>query len=81
MSNLLRVILTYKNPSKYEMVQLTNLLYTGTSLSDQQIYIAAPETNIRYFSYKRLDNIKLSHALSLNDITPEFLEKIKEKLK
>jgi len=81
MSNLLRVVLTYKNPSKYEMVQLTNLLYTGTSLSDQQIYVAAPETNILHFSYKRLDNIKLSHALSLNDITPEFLEKFKEKLK
>ena len=79
MSNLLRVILTYKNPSRYEMVQLTNLLYTGTSLSDQQIYIAAPETNILHFSYKRLDNIKLSHALSLNDISPEFLEKFKNK--
>jgi len=78
MSNLVRVILTFNNPSKYELVHLLNVIYTGKSLSEQQIFIASPVTDLLHYSSDRLENIKLIHELSLNDISPEFLKKFRE---
>lgn len=74
MSNLVRAILTFNNPTKIEMLHLTNLIYRGISLTDQSIYIASPSTNLLHYSNDRLENIKLTHALSLNDISPEYIK-------
>lgn len=75
MSNLFRAILTYHNPTKLDMLHLKNLIYRATSISDQQIYIASPPTNLLYYSSDRLHNIKLTDALNQNDISPEFFIK------
>jgi hypothetical protein len=47
MSNLVRVILSFKNPKKLEFLHLSNLLFTAESLTDQQIYIATPPTEFK----------------------------------
>ena len=74
MSTLVRAILTFNNPTKIEMLHLTNLIYKGVSLTDQSIYVASPPTNLLHYSNNRLENIKLTHALSLNDISPEYIK-------
>jgi hypothetical protein len=74
MSNLVRAILTFNNPTKIEMRYLTNLIYRGVSLTDQSIYIASPPTNLLYYSNNRLENIKLTQGLSSNDISPEYIK-------
>ena len=81
MSNLVRVILTFRNPSKIELLQLSNVIYRGKSLSDQQIFIASPATDLIHYSYERLENLHLIHALSLNEISPENIKKFKENYK
>lgn len=78
MSNLVRVILTFRNPSKYELIQLSNVIYKGASLSEQQIFIAAPDTNLIHYSYERLENLHLIKALGLIEISSENLKKFKE---
>jgi hypothetical protein len=40
--------------------------------------IISPDYKIIHYSNNRLENIKLSHALSFPEITPEFCEKFKE---
>ena len=74
MSNLVRAILTFNNPTKIEMCHLTNLIYRGVSLTDQSIYIASPPTNLLHYSNNRLENIKLIQGLSSNDISPEYIK-------
>ena len=78
MSTIIRAVLTFKNPTKSEFIPLTNLLWQGTSLIDQQIYIAVPETKLIHYSFNKIDNLKLVHSLSLNEITPEFISKLQE---
>ena len=78
MTTLVRAILTFNNPSKYEFLKLNNLIWSGHSLTDQQIYIAAPSTNLIHYSANRLENIKLSHHFSLNDISEEQLKIFKK---
>jgi len=78
MSNLIRIILTYRNPSPAELIYLSNVIYTGKSLSEQQIFIAAPETNLIHYSYERLENLHLIRSLTFNKISPENLKKFKE---
>jgi len=79
MSTIIRAVLTFRNPQKLEFIPLTNLLWQGTSLIDQQIYIATPETNLVHYSNDRIANLKLVHSLSLHEITPEFISKLQEK--
>jgi hypothetical protein len=57
------------------MLHLNHLIYRTTSISDQQIYIASPPSNLIHFSSDRLHNIRLTSALNQNDISPEFLIK------
>jgi hypothetical protein len=78
MTNLLRVVLTFQNPSKIEMHYLSNLLSKGTSLTNQQIYIASPTTNLLYHSNDSLENIKLTQELRIEEISPEFIKKFNE---
>lgn len=78
MTNILRVILTFQNPTKREMHHLCNLISVGTTLIDQQIYIAAPTTNLLHYSNDRLQNIKLTQALRIEEISPEFVKKFNE---
>ena len=73
MSNMVKVILTYNNPTKYEFVQLLNTIYLGTSLSAQQIYISSLSTNLLHYSNSRLENIKLLHELTIKELSPELL--------
>lgn len=75
MSNILRAILTFQNPSKNEMHYLSNLICVGKSLIDQQIYIAAPTTNLLHYSNSRLENIKLTQELRVDEISEEFIKK------
>ncbi len=75
MSNILRAILTFSNPSKNEMHYLSNLICVGKSLIDQQIYIAAPTTNLLHYSNSRLENIKLTQELRVDEISEEFIKK------
>jgi len=85
MTKIVKVILTYVNPTKLEFLKLSNLIYTGKSLTNQEIHISErieyPSiyhiTNQLYYSNTRLDNLKLSHALSLNEITSEYLSQFK----
>jgi hypothetical protein len=82
MTKIVRVILTFTDPKKLEFIHLTNLLFKAESLTDQQIYIASPPTKLLHYSCERISNIKLSHKLSLHDITPElFGKEIKKELK
>jgi hypothetical protein len=78
MSNILRVILTFQNPTKREMHHLCNLISVGTTLTDEQIYIASPSTNLLHYSNDRLQNIKLTQALRMKKISPEFVKKFNE---
>lgn len=75
MSNIVRAILTFQNPSKNEMHYLSNLICVGKSLIDQQIYIAAPTTNLLHYSNTRLENIRLTQELRIEEISPEFIKK------
>ena len=77
MTNILRAILTFQNPTKQEMHHLSTLIFSGSSLIDQQIYIAAPITNLVHYSNDRLENIKLTQALRINEISPEFIKNFK----
>jgi len=81
MSTIIKVVLTFTNPAKSEFVALTNLLTNSVSINQQQIYITRPETQLLHYSCEKNDNIKLSHLLSQNEITTEFIEKIKKELK
>jgi hypothetical protein len=81
MSHLVRAILTFYNPTKIEMLHLNNLIYKGISLTEQSIYVASPPTNLLHYSCTRLENIKLAHALSLNEISPEFINEFNKDFK
>lgn len=78
MTSILRVILTFQNPTKREMHHLCNLISVGTTLIDEQIYIASPSTNLLHYSNDRLQNIKLTQALRMKKISPEFVKKFNE---
>ena len=75
--SLVRVILTYTNPSKLDFLKLSNVIQTGVSLSEQQIFIAKPKTTLLHYSNTRVENLKLTHALSVYDITPEYLDQFR----
>lgn len=78
MSSLFRAILSFENPTKLEMLNLSNLIFRSTTLIDQQIYIAKPHTELLYFSNNKIESIKLTHALSLNEISSETLIKFNQ---
>jgi len=73
MSTLFKALLTFENPTKLDMLHLSNLIFRSTTLIDQQIYIAKPRTELLYFSNNRLENIKLTQVLSINEISPKTL--------
>ena len=79
MKTLLRAILTFNNPSRYDFLKLNNLLWSDHTLTEQQIYIATPSTNLIHYSSDRLENIKLSHHFSVNDLSEENLKIFKKK--
>jgi hypothetical protein len=81
MSTLFRAILSFENPTKLDMLHLSNLIFRSSTLVDQQIYIAKPRTEFLHYSNNRLENIKLTQALSLNEISPEFLIKFNQDYK
>jgi hypothetical protein len=78
MSSLFRAILSFENPTKLDMLHLSNLIFRSTTLIDQQIYIAKPRTEFLHYSNTRLENLKLTQSLSLNEISPEFLIRFKQ---
>jgi hypothetical protein len=78
MPALFKALLTFENPAKLDMLYLSNLIFRSTTLIDQQIYIAKPRTELLHFSNNRLENIKLTQALSLNEISPEYLIKFNQ---
>ena len=78
MSHLLKVILTFKNQKPRDLIHLTNLIYKGDSLIHQKILIISPHNEIIHYSKDRLENIKLSNALSFEEISPEFCIKFKQ---
>jgi len=78
MSSMFRTILTFTNPTKLEMLHLSNLIFRSTTLTNQQIYIAKPQTELLYFSNNRLENLKLTQSLNLDDISPEFCIQFKK---
>jgi hypothetical protein len=75
MTKLVRVILTFTNPKQLEFLYLSNLIFKAESLTEQQIFIASPPTELLHYSSDRIKNIKLTRMLSLNDITPELFDK------
>ena len=78
MSSIFKTLLTFENPTKLDMLNLSNLIFRSTTLIDQQIYVAKPRTELLHFSNNRLENIKLTQALSLNEISPETLIKFNQ---
>ena len=78
MSHLLKVILTFKNQKPSDLVHLTNLIYKGDSLINQKMIIISPQNTILHYSNNRLENIKLSNALSFEEISDEFCIKFKK---
>jgi hypothetical protein len=78
MSALFKALLTFENPTKLDMLYLSNLIFKSTTLIDQQIYIVKPYTELLHFSNNRLENIKLTQALSVNEISPEYLIKFNQ---
>jgi len=81
MTTIVRAILTFNNPSKYEFFKLNNLIWSGHSLTEQQIYIATPSTKLIHYSSNRLENIKLSRYFSVNDISEEQIKVFKKEFK
>jgi hypothetical protein len=78
MSTLFKALLTFENPTKLDMLYLSNLIFRSTTLIDQQIYIAKPRTELLHFSNNRLENIKLTQVLSINEISPKTLIKFNQ---
>ena len=79
--NLLKVTLTFKNPTKIEMQYLTNLLFRGNTINSQYISVFSYkelEPKIIYYSIDKLENIKLTQALTVKEISPELCSKIKQ---
>ena len=77
MTNIIRIILTLQNPKKSDFGVLKNCLKNTSSIINQQIYIAQPETNLLYYSNDKKENIKLCKLLSKNKITNDYIDKIK----
>ena len=63
MNKIVRVVLTFRNPSIKELLQLSNLIWVGESLTEQKIYVASPETQLLKHSCERLENLSLIHKL------------------
>jgi hypothetical protein len=80
MSNIVKIILTLQNPKKSDFGILKKYFKNTSSIINQQIYIAQPETNLLYYSNNKEDNIKLCRLLSKNKITHEYINKIKHLL-
>lgn len=74
MTPIVKAILTYTNPTKLDMLYLSNIIYRCNSIRDQVIYIASPSTNLLHYSSSRLENIKLTQALSKNEISHESIK-------
>jgi hypothetical protein len=77
MPNIIRIILTLQNPKKSDFGVLKTCLKNTSSIINQQIYIAQPETNLLYYSNDKKENIKLCKLLSKNKITNDYIDKIK----
>jgi hypothetical protein len=80
MPNIIRIILTLQNPKKSDFGVLKNCLKNTSSIINQQIYIAQPETNLLYYSNDKNENIKLCKLLSKNNITTDYINKIKTQI-
>ncbi len=78
MTKIIRAILTFKNPRNIEMLQLNNLIWEGTSLNEQKIYIANKNDLIHY-SCDRIDNLKLIHKLSIQGLNDETINELIKK--
>jgi hypothetical protein len=74
MTPIVRAILTYTNPTKLDMLHLSNIIYRCNSIKDQAIYIASPSTQLLHYSSNRLENIKLTQSLSKNEISSESIK-------
>ena len=44
MNTIVRVALLFKNPSAVELIQLSNVIWVGKSLEQQDIVVQLPET-------------------------------------
>lgn len=77
MTNLLKIVFTFENPTIQTLILLTNLIYTSESLTEQKIYIAHPKTKLIYLSNDRLKNINLFKILSIHGLSKEVIDKIK----
>lgn len=80
MPNIIRIILTLHNPKKSDFGILKNCLKNTSSIINQQIYIAQPETNLLHYSNDKNENIKLCKLLSKNNITTDYINKIKTQI-
>ena len=81
MTKIVKVILTFTNPKKLDFLHLTDLLFTAKSITEQKISILSPETKLLHYSCERIKNIQLSNVLSLHEITPELITKVKNGFK
>jgi hypothetical protein len=79
MTNIVKVVLTFANPTKLEFLQLFNTIHNGKSLTEQKIYIASPQTNLLHYSDTRLDNITLLQELNIRGISPDLFVKFQNK--
>ena len=77
MTNLLKIVFTFENPTKHTFKHLTKLIYTSESLTEQKIYVAYPKTKLIYFSNDRLKNLNLFNILSIHGLSKEIIDKIK----
>ena len=57
MNTLVRVALLFKNPSAVELIQLSNVIWVGKSLEQQDIVVQLPET-LSYTTTK-VDNLNV----------------------
>ena len=66
-NKLVRVILTFRNPSPCECALLSRLISVGYTISDQKIYVASPEEELRHYSDNKVDNLEILKQLSLGN--------------
>jgi len=74
MTIILRVALTFNNPSIIELIHLRNLLWHGQSLTQQTIHISSPDTTLVKYTDKRLDNLFLLRNLSIDTKIEDLLK-------
>ena len=66
MNRFVRVTLLFKNPSAVELIHLTNVIWVGKSLRQQEILVQVPESLSYTSTTTKVDNLKVLRTLETN---------------